>query len=213
MLGLKKTSILLYLFISFSACAQNNTNSKPNKINMTNIETITLGSGCFWCTEAFFQRLKGVVKVTSGYSGGFVDNPTYEQVCDKTTGHAEVCQVLFDTTKISLDEILSVFWKTHDPTTLNQQGNDIGPQYRSVVFFHNKHQEDLAKKYIIELNAARAWPNPIVTTVEAFEKFYAAENYHQNYYNNNKNQGYCRYVIGPKLEKFEKVFADKLIKE
>ena len=108
MLGLKKTSILLYLFISFSACAQNNTNSKPNKINMTNIETITLGSGCFWCTEAFFQRLKGVVKVTSGYSGGFVDNPTYEQVCDKTTGHAEVCQVLFDTTKISLDEILSV---------------------------------------------------------------------------------------------------------
>ena len=213
MLGLKKTSILLYLFISFSACAQNNTNSKPNKINMTNIETITLGSGCFWCTEAFFQRLKGVVKVTSGYSGGFVDNPTYEQVCDKTTGHAEVCQVLFDTTKISLDEILSVFWKTHDPTTLNQQGNDIGPQYRSVVFFHNKHQEDLAKKYINELNAAKAWPNPVVTTVEAFEKFYAAENYHQNYYNNNKNQGYCRYVIGPKLEKFEKVFADKLIKE
>ena len=212
MQGLKKSSFLLYLFICFSACAQN-TNSKPNKINMTNIETITLGSGCFWCTEAFFQRLKGVVKVTSGYSGGFVDNPTYEQVCDKTTGHAEVCQVLFDTTKISLDEILSVFWKTHDPTTLNQQGNDIGPQYRSVVFFHNKQQEDLAKKYINELNAAKAWPNPVVTTVEAFEKFYAAENYHQNYYNNNKNQGYCRYVIGPKLEKFEKVFADKLIKE
>jgi peptide-methionine (S)-S-oxide reductase len=213
MLGLKKTSILLYLFISISACAQNNTNSKPNKINMTNIETITLGSGCFWCTEAFFQRLKGVVKVTSGYSGGFVDNPTYEQVCDKTTGHAEVCQVLFDTTKISLDEILSVFWKTHDPTTLNQQGNDIGPQYRSVVFFHSKQQQDLAIKYIKELDAAKAWPNPIVTTVEAFEKFYAAENYHQNYYNNNKNQGYCRYVIGPKLEKFEKVFADKLIKD
>ena len=213
MQGLKKTSLLLYLFICFSACAQNNTNTKPNKINMTNIETITLGSGCFWCTEAFFQRLKGVVKVTSGYSGGFVDNPTYEQVCDKNTGHAEVCQVLFDTTKISLDEILSVFWKTHDPTTLNQQGNDIGPQYRSVVFFHNKHQSDLALKYINELNTAKAWPNPIVTTVEAFKKFYAAENYHQNYYNNNKNQGYCRYVIGPKLEKFEKVFADKLIKD
>lgn len=213
MKGLKKTIILLYLFICFSACAQNNTNSKSNNINMTNIETITLGSGCFWCTEAFFQRLKGVVKVTSGYSGGFVDNPTYEQVCDKNTGHAEVCQVLFDTTMISLDEILSVFWKTHDPTTLDQQGNDIGPQYRSVVFFHNKHQENLAKKYINELNAAKAWPNPVVTTVEAFEKFYAAENYHQNYYNNNKNQGYCRYVIGPKLEKFEKVFANKLIKE
>lgn len=210
---LKKTIILFYLFVCFSACAQNNSNNKTNNINMTNMETITLGSGCFWCTEAIFQRLKGVAKVTSGYSGGFVDNPTYEQVCDKNTGHAEVCQILFDTTKISLDEILSVFWKTHDPTTLNQQGNDVGPQYRSVVFFHTQHQQELALKYIKALDASKAWPQPIVTTVEPFKNFYAAENYHQNYYNNNKNQGYCRYVIGPKLEKFEKVFADKLIKD
>lgn len=201
------------LFICLSACAQNNTNSKNNKINMTHTETITLGSGCFWCTEAIFQRLQGVVKVTSGYSGGFVDNPTYEQVCDKNTGHAEVCQIVYDTTQIKLDDILAVFWKTHDPTTLNQQGNDVGPQYRSVVFYHNDHQKVLAQHYIKELNDSKAWANPVVTTVEPFQKFYAAENYHQNYYNDNKNQGYCRYVIGPKLEKFEKVFKDKLKKD
>ena len=180
---------------------------------MTHTETITLGSGCFWCTEAIFQRLQGVVKVTSGYSGGFVDNPTYEQVCDKNTGHAEVCQIVYDTTLIKLDDILAVFWKTHDPTTLNQQGNDVGPQYRSVVFFQNEHQKELAQHYIKELNDSKAWANPVVTTVEPFQKFYAAENYHQNYYNDNKNQGYCRYVIGPKLEKFEKVFKDKLKKD
>lgn len=180
---------------------------------MTHTETITLGSGCFWCTEAIFQRLQGVVKVTSGYSGGFVDNPTYEQVCDKNTGHAEVCQIIYDTTQIKLDDILAVFWKTHDPTTLNQQGNDVGPQYRSVVFFHNEHQKELAQHYIKQLNDSKAWANPVVTTVEPFQKFYAAENYHQNYYNDNKNQGYCRYVIGPKLEKFEKVFKDKLKKD
>jgi peptide-methionine (S)-S-oxide reductase len=180
---------------------------------MTHTQTITLGSGCFWCTEAIFQRLQGVVKVTSGYCGGFVDNPTYEQVCDKNTGHAEVCQIVFDTTQIKLDDILAVFWKTHDPTTLNQQGNDVGPQYRSVVFYHNDHQKELAEQYIKALNESKAWANPVVTTVEPFQKFYAAENYHQNYYNDNKNQGYCRYVIGPKLEKFEKVFKDKLKKD
>ncbi|MEI7959328.1 MAG: peptide-methionine (S)-S-oxide reductase MsrA [Chitinophagaceae bacterium] len=205
--------LVFTLFICLSACAQNKTNSKNNKINMTHTETITLGSGCFWCTEAIFQRLQGVVKVTSGYSGGFVDNPTYEQVCDKNTGHAEVCQIVYDTTQIKLDDILAVFWKTHDPTTLNQQGNDVGPQYRSVVFFHNEHQKELAQQYITALNDSKAWANPVVTTVEPFQKFYAAENYHQNYYNDNKNQGYCRYVIGPKLEKFEKVFKDKLKKD
>ncbi len=180
---------------------------------MTNTETITLGSGCFWCTEAFFQRLDGVVSVTSGYSGGHVDNPTYEQVCDKTTGHAEVCQIIFDTTKISLDDILAVFWKTHNPTTPNQQGNDVGPQYRSVVFYHTPHQKELAEKYIKELDASKAWENPIITEIVPFTKFYSAESYHQNYYNDNTNQGYCRYVIGPKLEKFEKVFKDKLKKD
>jgi peptide-methionine (S)-S-oxide reductase len=146
--------LVFTLFICLSACAQNKTNSKNNKINMTHTETITLGSGCFWCTEAIFQRLQGVVKVTSGYSGGFVDNPTYEQVCDKNTGHAEVCQIVYDTTLIKLDDILAVFWKTHDPTTLNQQGNDLGPQYRSVVFFHNEHQKEVAEKYKQELTNA-----------------------------------------------------------
>jgi peptide-methionine (S)-S-oxide reductase len=209
---LRNIYTLFSLFICLTACAQNKPSDKLNKINMSHTETITLGSGCFWCTEAFFQRLDGVVKVTSGYSGGFVDNPTYEQVCDKNTGHAEVCQIIYDTTKISLDDILSVFWKTHDPTTLNKQGNDVGPQYRSVVFFHNPHQQEVALKYIKDLNASKAWEHPIVTTVEAFQKFYAAENYHQNFYNNNPSQGYCRYVIGPKLEKFEKVFANKLKK-
>ena len=210
-----KLFTIVSLFVCLSACGQSKTKSTKinnQKINMTNTETITLGSGCFWCTEAIFQRLNGVIKVTSGYSGGFVDNPTYEQVCDKNTGHAEVCQVVFDTTVVKLDDILAVFWKTHDPTTLNQQGNDFGPQYRSVVFYQTPHQKELAEKYIVELNNSKAWENPVVTTVEAFQKFYAAENYHQNYYNTNTNQGYCRYVIGPKLEKFEKVFKDKLKK-
>ena len=139
---------------------------------MTHTETITLGSGCFWCTEAIYQRLEGVVKVTSGYSGGFVENPTYEQVCDKNTGHAEVCQIVFDTTKVSLDDILAVFWKTHDPTTVNQQGNDIGPQYRSAIFYHNEHQKEVAEKYKQALIAAKAWDKPVVTEITAFTKFY-----------------------------------------
>ena len=159
--------LLLTAFFGFQACAQsnnNNTKANPNKkINMTNTETITLGNGCFWCTEAIYQRLDGVVKVTSGYSGGHIENPTYEQVCDKTTGHAEVCQIVYDTTKISLDDILAVFWKTHDPTTPYQQGNDVGPQYRSAVFYHNEHQRQVAEKYKAELTAAKAWDKPIVT--------------------------------------------------
>ncbi len=139
-----KASLFFLSFLYLSACAQPSKQKIAKKINMTNTETITLGSGCFWCTEAIYQRLEGVVKVTSGYSGGFVDNPTYEQVCDKNTGHAEVCQIAYDTTKISLDDILAVYWKTHDPTTPNQQGNDVGPQYRSVIFFHNEHQKEVA---------------------------------------------------------------------
>ena len=206
-------SLLLLTLFYFTACAQAPQPKKLKKIDMTHTETITLGSGCFWCTEAIYQRLEGVVKVTSGYSGGFVENPTYEQVCDKNTGHAEVCQIVFDTTKISLDDILAVFWKTHDPTTPNQQGNDVGPQYRSAIFYHNEHQKEVAEKYKQALIAAKAWDKPIITEITAFTKFYSAESYHQNYYNNNTTQGYCRYVIGPKLEKFEKVFASKLKKE
>lgn len=178
-----------------------------------NFDTAYFGEGCFWCTEAFFQRLEGVISVTSGYGGGNVANPTYEQVCDKTTGHVELAKIVFDTTKISFDELLEVFWKTHDPTTLNQQGADKGPQYRSVIFYINEQQKITAEKYKEALNKSGAWDKAIVTAIEPFKNFYSAENYHQNYYNNNSNQGYCRYVIQPKLEKFEKVFKQKLKKQ
>ena len=174
------------------------------------MDTATFGEGCFWCTEAYFQRLNGVDKVLSGYGGGFVENPTYEQVCDKNTGHIELCRIIFDPSKISYDELLEVFWKTHDPTTKDQQGNDKGPQYRSAIFYHDQIQKDKAEKYKAELDKSGAWANPIVTIIEPFKNFYPAENYHQDYYNNNQNQGYCRFVIQPKLEKFEKVFKAKL---
>ena len=176
-------------------------------------ETATFGEGCFWCTEAFFQRLEGVLQVKSGYGGGFVKNPTYEQVCDKNTGHAELAQIVFDPSKITYDELLEVFWKTHDPTTMNQQGNDVGPQYRSVIFYHGKEQKEKAEKYKAALDKSGAWDKPIVTAIEPFKDFYPAENYHQNYYNDNSNQGYCRFVIRPKLEKIEHVFENKLKKQ
>lgn len=178
--------------------------------NNTKTDTATFGTGCFWCTEAIFQELKGVLKVTSGYSGGHVKNPTYEQVCEKKTGHAEVCQVIYDPTVITYDELLEVFWKTHDPTTLNKQGNDEGPQYRSVVFYHDAEQKEKAEKYKTELNKSGAFDKPIVTAVEPYKNFYSAEKYHQNYYNDNGSQPYCYFVIRPKLEKFEKVFKSKL---
>ncbi len=174
------------------------------------IETITLGNGCFWCTEAVFQQVNGVISVSSGYSGGHVVNPTYEQVCEKNTGHAEVLQVRFDTTLLSVDELLEIFWQTHDPTTLNRQGNDVGPQYRSVIFYHNQHQKERAEYFKKQLDASGAYSDPIVTAIEPFTNFYIAENYHQNYYNQNGSQPYCYFVIRPKLEKFEKAFKDKL---
>ena len=174
------------------------------------IETITLGNGCFWCTEAVFQQVNGVISVSSGYSGGHVVNQTYEQVCEKNTGHAEVLQVRFDTTLLSVDELLEIFWQTHDPTTLNRQGNDVGPQYRSVIFYHNQHQKERAEYFKKQLDASGAYSDPIVTAIEPFTNFYIAENYHQNYYNQNGSQPYCYFVIRPKLEKFEKAFKDKL---
>jgi len=206
---------LLSFTVILSACAQ--TEKKQEKQTdktqiTTNMqtETITLGNGCFWCTEAIFQQVKGVIKVTSGYSGGHVVNPTYEQVCEKNTGHAEVLQVVFDSTQISVDEILEIFWQTHDPTTLNRQGNDVGPQYRSVVFYHNENQKARAEFFKKQLDASGAFPGKIVTAIEPFQNFYAAENYHQDYYNRNGNQPYCYFVIRPKLEKFEKAFKDKI---
>lgn len=176
------------------------------------VDTATFGTGCFWCTEAIFQQLEGVEKVTSGYSGGTVPNPTYEQVCSKTTGHAECLNIIYDPKKISFDELLEVFWQTHDPTTLNRQGADVGTQYRSVVFYHNEEQRAKTEKYKKELDKSGAFANPIVTTLEPFTIFYPAENYHQNYYNNNSGEGYCQFVIRPKLDKFEKVFKSKLKK-
>jgi len=176
----------------------------------TNIETATFGNGCFWCTEAIFQQLKGVIKVTSGYSGGQVENPTYKQICNGNTGHAECLNIEYDATKISFEELLEVFWQTHDPTTLNRQGNDIGTQYRSVIFYHNEEQKQTAETYKKQLDESGAFKSPIVTTLEPFVKFYPAEDYHQNYYNDNTGQGYCQFVIRPKLEKFQKNFKDKM---
>lgn len=174
------------------------------------IDTATLGTGCFWCTEAVFQQLKGVLKVTSGYSGGSEVNPTYKDVSTGTTGHAEVIQIVFDPAELSFDDLLEVFWQTHDPTTLNRQGNDIGPQYRSAIFYHNAEQKEKAEKYRKELNESGAWDKPIVTEISPYTAFYKAEDYHQDYYNNNGSQPYCYYVIRPKLEKFQKVFKSKL---
>jgi peptide-methionine (S)-S-oxide reductase len=180
--------------------------------NGTKTDTATFGTGCFWCSEAVFQELKGVLKVTSGFSGGHVANPTYEQVCDKNTGHAEVVQVVYDPEKISFDELLEVFWEVHDPTTLNRQGNDVGPQYRSAIFYNSAAQKAKAEKYKAELDKSGAFSKPIVTEISPLKNFYSAEDYHQNFYSNNPNYGYCSYVIRPKLDKFEKVFKDKLRK-
>ena len=176
-------------------------------------DTIILGGGCFWCVEAVYQKLAGVVNVESGYSGGTVKNPSYEQVCTGLTGHAEVVRVVYDKTKTSLDEILKVFFTVHDPTSLNRQGDDIGTQYRSVIFYRNENQLKTARSIIDDLNNNHVYNRPIVTQLEQFKNFYIAENYHQDYYNHNKEAPYCRLVIQPKLEKFEKVFKDHLKKE
>lgn len=173
-------------------------------------DTATFGAGCFWCTEAQFQQLKGVLKVESGYSGGHVDRPTYKQVCTGTTGHAEVTNIVYDPSVISFDELLAAFFVSHDPTQLNRQGNDIGTQYRSVVFYHNAAQKEKAEAYIRQLNGEKVYPSDIVTEVSPAGTFYKAEDYHQDYYDQNGKEPYCQFVIQPKLEKFKKVFKDKL---
>lgn len=188
-------------------------NPMPAESEPAKLEIATFGSGCFWCTEAVFQHLEGVKSVTSGYSGGHVENPTYEQICGKKTGHAEVVQIEYDPSVITFKEMLEVFWKTHDPTTPNQQGNDIGPQYRSVVFYHDETQKELTEKYKKSLDESGAFSKPIVTEISKFEKFYPAEDYHQDYYELNPRQGYCAFVIAPKLKKFKEAFADKLKEE
>ena len=174
------------------------------------IDTATFGAGCFWCTEAQFQQLKGVTKVVSGYMGGHVPNPSYKEVCTGNTGHAEVTNVYYDPSIISFDELLAAFFVSHDPTQLNRQGNDEGTQYRSVVFYHSEEQKEKTKNYIQQLNAEKAYPSNIVTEISAAAVFYPAEDYHQNYYNQNGAEPYCKFVIQPKMEKFKKVFKDKI---
>ena len=174
------------------------------------IKQATFGSGCFWCTEGIFKQVKGVHKVTSGYSGGRRENPTYEQVCSGATGHAEVVQIEYDEELISFAHLLEIFWKTHDPTTLNRQGADIGTQYRSVIFYHDDVQEKIAKEIKKALDEAGAFNGKIVTEISPFDTFYPAEDYHQDYYLKNPEQGYCQMVVRPKIEKFQKAFSDYL---
>ena len=178
--------------------------------NMNNeLAIATFGNGCFWCTEAIFQQLKGVESVYPGYTGGSVKNPSYREVCTGTTGHAEAIQIKYDPSVISYRELLDIFFYTHDPTTLNRQGNDVGTQYRSAIFYHNEDQKAAAEEIISQLTAEKVYDDPIVTEVTAMDVFYMAEDYHKNYYQNNKNQGYCRAVINPKLDKFMKKYGSK----
>ncbi len=209
------TIFIIFLLANFLVIAQSkNTEQKTEKnMNENKFEKATFGSGCFWCTEAIFEQLEGVIDVVSGYSGGTVPNPTYKQVSSGTTGHAEVCQITFDPEVISYDELLKVFWSTHDPTTLNRQGNDVGTQYRSVIFYHNEKQKELAEQYKRKLDEAKIFPDPIVTEISPFKHFYKAEDYHQNYYELNPDQAYCSFVITPKVEKFKKIFKNKLKKK
>lgn len=180
-----------------------------DSINITT-ETATLGNGCFWCTEAIFQLLKGVKSITSGYSGGDTTDPDYKSVCTGNTGHAECLNIIYDPSIVTFEDLLEVFWKTHDPTTLNRQGNDIGTQYRSVVFYHNESQQTIAQEYIDQLNKSGSLSKSIVTTLEKFKKFYPAENYHHNYFKQNANAPYCQFVVKPKVDKFLKNYPTKL---
>jgi peptide-methionine (S)-S-oxide reductase len=207
------TLFFILLLINYNYPANILQSEKMNNMDDQNkYEVATFGAGCFWCTEAVFQRLKGVIKVESGYSGGTVPNPSYEAVCTGKTGHAECSQITFDPKVISYAKLLEVFWKVHDPTELNRQGNDVGTQYRSVIFYHNEEQKKLAENYKKELDKEKIWDKPIVTEIVQSKAFYIAEDYHQNYYNQHSDKPYCSFVITPKLEKFEKVFADKLKK-
>ena len=213
----KKISILLTM-LAFSCQSKEKVQDlphlKPNKTMeiQDKLEVATFAGGCFWCTEAVFLELDGVKKVTSGYIGGKTINPTYKDICNGDTGHAEAIQITFDPNKISFGELLEVFFATHDPTTLNRQGNDTGTQYRSEIFYHNKNQKKVSEEYITLLIKENTFEKPIVTVISEASKFYEAEDYHQNYYNQNKSQGYCSYVITPKVDKVRKLFKDKLKK-
>lgn len=218
--AIKNITTALFALLSLTSCGQKNSGAQPTDKNKTitmdanvKTDTITFGGGCFWCTEAIFQRLNGVISVTSGYSGGKIKNPTYREVCSGMTGHAECTQIVYDANKITLAEILEVFFKTHDPTTLNRQGADEGTQYRSVIFYSSEEQKKIAEDIKAGLDKSSAFTDPIVTEISPLTVFYKAEDYHQNYYNLNKEKNqYCSYVIVPKVEKFEKYFQDKIKK-
>lgn len=203
-------NISVFLFVTFlilNLQAQEMNNNKESKY-----EVVTFGTGCFWCTEAIFNLVDGVIKAVPGYSGGTEPNPTYELVCSGETMYAEVVQVTYDPEVIPYKALLEIFWETHDPTTLNRQGADVGPQYRSVIFYHSQQQKEEAEYFKEKLNKEGIWKKPIVTEISPFTKFYQAEPYHVNYYQNNPSNGYCNYVITPKVEKFKKVFSDRLAK-
>lgn len=217
MLTMKTRALsLLILLIAGASCGQqkkseNITTIMDSVLNeKTGLALATFGNGCFWCTEAIFQQLKGVSKVVSGYAGGKVKKPTYKEVCSGLTGHAEVIQLTYDPKQISFADLLEVFWQTHDPTTLNRQGADVGTQYRSVVFYHNDEQRQLANTYKSNLNESGAFESPVITEISPISEYYPAEDHHQNYYNLNGSAPYCSYVIQPKLDKFKKVFKAKL---
>lgn len=203
-----KSILLLFLALGIHAASGQSTASKPQA--MSTEQQATFGSGCFWCTEAVFLAVKGVSKVESGYSGGTVKNPTYKEVCTGLTGHAEVTRITYDPSIVSFSDLLEIFWNTHDPTTLNRQGNDEGPQYRSVIFYHDDNQKKVAEAYKAQLEASKVFSSRIVTEISPLTNYYPAEDYHQNYYALNPNAGYCQYVIRPKVEKFRKQFKNKL---
>jgi len=211
MVFMKKIMVIAIVFVFILNTKAQSIQTKKSKMAI-NMEIATLANGCFWCTEAIFQQLKGVEKVTSGYTGGNLKNPTYKEICTGNTGHAEGIQIEFDSNIISYQEILDVFFSTHDPTTLNRQGYDTGTQYRSAIFYHSETQKEIAEAFITALTNAHVFDNPIVTEITPLSVFYKAENYHQNYYNNNKSQGYCQAVINPKLAKFIEKYQSKLKK-
>ena len=201
--------------LNLSACSQPETSNKSNThtnniMNSQTRDTATLAGGCFWCIEAVFQRLEGVDTVLSGFSGGTASDANYKAVCSGKTGHAEACQIIYNPSILSFEDLLQVFFSAHDPTTLNRQGNDVGPQYRSAIFFHNKEQELIARNYIKQLGSSNTWPNPIVTELTPFNAFYQAEDYHQNYFNQNGSQPYCAFVVRPKVEKFLHNFESRV---
>jgi|688.fasta_scaffold06920_8 peptide-methionine (S)-S-oxide reductase len=220
---MKQNLIFLASMLMFTISCEAQTKKKKTENSQTNLKETTMdslqneeaifGAGCFWCVEAIFQRVPGVVKIESGYSGGTTENPTYKEVCTGATGHAEVIKLSYDAKQVSYETLLSVFWQTHDPTTLNRQGGDEGTQYRSAVFYKNEAQKESAERLKAELDKSGAFTNPIVTEISPLINYYPAEDYHQNYYNQNSEQSYCQFVIAPKLEKFEKVFGEQFRKK